>query len=238
MVVLNKQLWAMSLLSLGSNVGAQIRPFTAPGPIERPAQSQPAPAEPAPADPAPAPEPEPGVNRADNSAMGGFTELQYFRMYTRFGFEDGQMGDPAGEPTEDDVKGMLCTTNEFMTQALADYTKEAELKIYTVDVSYGKEAYMYEGSEPEAPRNVPIMVNYTMVVYMPGMVDFAYNDQELWEATKYFDYFKYIQEYLWKLPEGNFFKDARGFWYTPEVVSEDPASGAAFHENSMCPANW
>ena len=156
-----------------------------------------------------------------------------FRMFFRYGFEQGQIGEPAGEPTEQDVKGLMCVTSEFLTNALQNYTKSDKVEVNAVQIDWDFENWIYNGSEPEAPRNVPVIVNFTAQVTTTDS-SAPPDNQILWEATKYFDYFSYIQDYIWKIPGQNFFTEARGLWYEPFI--QGPVTNAKMPNNDQCPA--
>lgn len=155
-----------------------------------------------------------------------------FRMFFRYGFEQGELGDPKGQPTEADVKGLMCATNDFLTNALQNYTKSDNVEVNAVNIDWDFENWVYNGSEPEAPRNVPVIVNFTTQVTTTDSSTPPTN-QVLWEATKYFDYFSYIQDYIWKIPNDNFFTEARGLWYEPFI--QEPVQGK-LADNDQCPA--
>ncbi|CAB9526302.1 expressed unknown protein [Seminavis robusta] len=155
-----------------------------------------------------------------------------FRLFFRYGFGDGQIGDPNSEPTEEDIKGLMCVTNKFLTDSLTNYTKNQGMEIFATEIDWGFEDWIYNGTEPEAPRNVPVIVNFTATVDTPeGMT--PPTNQELWDATKYFDYFGYIMDYIWNIEGENFFKNTRGLWYEPEIIP--PLSGQ-IPQNTDCPA--
>jgi hypothetical protein len=155
-----------------------------------------------------------------------------FRLFFRYGFEDGQIGDPNGKPTEADIKGLMCATNKFLTESVENYTKKEGVEIMATEINWGFEDWIYNGSEPEAPRNVPVIVNFTAMPY-PSEGETPPTNSELWEMTKYFDYFSYIMDYLWKIEGDNFFKSTRGLWYEPFI--EPPVTGQ-MPQNSECPA--
>jgi len=157
---------------------------------------------------------------------------EIFRMFFRYGFEQGEAGEPSGQPTEQDIKGLICATNDFLTDSLKNYTKKDNVEVSAIEIDWGYEQFVYEGSEPEAPRNVPVEVNFTTVITATDGGE-APSNQEMWEATKYFDYFAYIKEHLWKIPSENFFKETRGLWYEPFI--QEPVTGK-MPQNSECPA--
>jgi hypothetical protein len=155
-----------------------------------------------------------------------------FRLFFRYGFEDGKIGDPNGQPTEADIKGLMCATNRFLTESVENYTKKEGVEMIATEINWGFEDWIYNGSEPEAPRNVPVIVNFTAMPY-PSEGGTPPTNNELWEMTKYFDYFSYIMDYLWKIEGDNFFKSTRGLWYEPFI--ESPVTGQ-MPQNSECPA--
>jgi len=157
---------------------------------------------------------------------------EIFRMFFRYGFDNGKIGDPDGQPTEADVKGLMCATNEFLTNSLQNYTKSDVVNVNAVQINWSYEDFIYNGSEPEAPRNVPVIVNFTAQI---TTADYSTppTNQMLWEATKYFDYISYIQDYIWKIPNQNFFTEARGLWYEPFI--QGPVTGQ-LADNDQCPA--
>ena len=69
------------------------------------------------------------------------------RLSLRYGFGDGQIGDPDGEPTEEDVKALMCKTNEFFTESIQNYTEKPEVEFYATEISYGFEDWIYNGTE-------------------------------------------------------------------------------------------
>jgi hypothetical protein len=155
-----------------------------------------------------------------------------FRLFFRYGFEDGRIGDPNGKPTDEDIKGLLCATNKFLTESVANYTKKEGVDMIATEINWGFEDWIYNGSEPEAPRNVPVIVNFTAMPYSSDGSTPPTNS-ELWEMTKYFDYFSYILDYLHQIEGNNFFKNTRGLWYEPFI--EPPVTGQ-MPQNTMCPA--
>ena len=157
---------------------------------------------------------------------------EVFRMFFRYGFDQGQIGDPDGQPSENDIKALICATNDFLTESLQNYTKKDTVEVKAVEIDWGFDDWIYNGSEPEAPRNVPVIVNFTTQVYDTEGGTPPTN-QELWEATKYFDYFGYIMNYLWTIPQPNFFTDTRGLWYEPFI--QPPVTGK-MAQNDQCPA--
>lgn len=159
-------------------------------------------------------------------------EEEVFRFFFRYGFGDGQVGDPDSQPTEDDVKGLMCATNDFFTDALKNSTNNDSVEFYATEITYGFEKYIYEGSEPEAPRNVPVEVKFTAkIVTTDGSTPPTLED--FWEDTKYYEYFSYIRNYIWKIEGSNFFKDTRGLWYEPFI--QDPEEGQ-IKDNDKCPS--
>ena len=154
-----------------------------------------------------------------------------FRLFYRFGFDQGRIGDPKGAPSRNEIESLMCATNEFLSESMQEYTENDAVQMYATEIDWGFEDWIYNGSEPEAPRNVPVIVNFTAVATTNDGSEVPNND-ELWEATKYFDYFAYIKEYVWKIQGQNFFKDTRGLWYEPLI--EPPVSGQ-IPESSLCP---
>eukprot|EP00797_Seminavis_robusta_P010861 Sro1806_g298910.2 (723) ;mRNA; r:17242-19818 len=154
-----------------------------------------------------------------------------FRLFYRFGFKDGRIGDPGGAPSQNDVEGLMCATNEFLSDSIQNYTKNGNIQIFTTEIDWGFEDWIYNGSEPEAPRNVPVIVNFTTVVTTSDGSPAPTND-DLWQATKHFDYFSYIMNYLWTIPGQNFFSSARGLWYEPFI---QPAVTGQIPQSSQCP---
>ena len=154
-----------------------------------------------------------------------------FRLFYRYGFDEGRIGDPRGIPSQADVEAMICATNRFMTDELQNYTKNNAVQVFATEVSWDSQDWIYNGIEPEAPRNVPVIVNFTATVMTMDGSDTPSN-QILWEATKYFDYFSYIMNYLWEIPGQNFFHEAQGIWYEPFI--QYPVQGQ-IRESSKCP---
>lgn len=155
-----------------------------------------------------------------------------FRLFFRYGFGDGQIGDPSSPPSEADVKGLMCATNQFFTHALQNSTKSDQVEFFATDITWGFEDWIYNGTEPEAPRNVPVIVNFTAKVLASDGSPLPTN-QDLWEDTKYFEYFSYIQHYIWEIEGENFFKSTRGLWYEPFI--QEPEQGQ-IADNDMCPS--
>lgn len=154
-----------------------------------------------------------------------------FRLFYRYGFNQGRIGDPQGIPSQFDIEALMCATNDFMTAELQNYTKNNAVQVYATEISWGVQDWIYNGTEPEAPRNVPVTVNFTATVATSDGSDIPSN-QNLWEATKYFNYFSYIMNYLWKIPGQNFFHNAQGMWYEPFI--QGPVAGQ-LTESSQCP---
>jgi hypothetical protein len=162
-------------------------------------------------------------------------ESEVFRLFFRYGFGKGTVEDPASQPSEEDIKGLLCATNDFFTDSMQNHTKSSSVEIHAVEIDWGFEDFMYIGGEPEAQapgKNVPVIVNWTARVTTTDGSTSPSND-DLWEATKYFDYFSYIQDYLWKIGGDNFFTSTRGLWYEPLILP--PVTGK-MADNSNCPA--
>lgn len=155
-----------------------------------------------------------------------------FRLFFRYGFADGQIGQPGAEPTEADIKGLMCATNSFFTDALQNATNSDKVEVFATDITWDYEDWIYEGEEPEAPRNVPVIVNFTAKV-MTSDGSPAPTNQDLWEETKYFEYFTYIRSYIWQIQGDNFFKGIRGLWYEPLIQA--PEQGQ-IPDNDMCPS--
>jgi hypothetical protein len=154
-----------------------------------------------------------------------------FRLFYRFGFDQGRVGDPKGAPSQNDIEGLMCATNEFLSESMQNYMENDAIQIYTAEINWGFEDWIYNGSEPEAPRNVPVVVNFTAVATTNDGSEVPSND-DLWEATKYFDYFAYIKNFVWNVEGQNFFKDTRGLWYEPFI---EPSITGQMSESSKCP---
>ena len=156
---------------------------------------------------------------------------EVFRLFYRFGFGEGNIGDPDSTPSQSDIEGLICATNEFLSDSMQNYTKNDAIQIYATEISWGFDDWIYNGSEPEAPRNVPVIVNFTAVTATTDGTAVPSNN-ELWQGTKYFDYVSYLMNYIWKIEGQNFFTKARGLWYEP-FISEPVAGSMA--ESSQCP---
>lgn len=159
-------------------------------------------------------------------------EPPVFRFFMRFGFGDGQIGDPAQQPTEEDVKGLMCKANEFFTESIQNYTDNTEVEFFATEISYDFDDWIYNGTEPEAPRNVPVIVNFTAKLVTKDGSEPPTN-QELWEGTKYFEYYTFIMQHMWQIEGDNFFKNARGLWYEPFI---QPAVQGDIADNDQCPS--
>lgn len=159
------------------------------------------------------------------------SQSEVFRLFYRFGFGQGRIGDPDREPSQSDVEALICATNEFLSDSMRNYTKNQAVQIYANEIDWGFDDWIYNGSEPEAPRNVPVIVNFTAVVTTNDGSGVP-SHSDMWEATKYFDYFSYVMNYVWNIPDQNFFTDARGMWYEPSI--EPPVAGK-LQESSRCP---
>lgn len=158
---------------------------------------------------------------------------EVFRLFFRYGFDQGLVHDQYMEPTKGDIEGLLCATNDFLTTQLRDYKEDYSLYVYSHEIDWGFDHWIYNGSEPEAPKNVPVMVNFTISVTSDSG-GITPTNSELWEATKWFDYMSYIQDYLWTIDGNNYFRDTRGLWYEPFIVS--PVTNTMMDENDQCPA--
>lgn len=159
------------------------------------------------------------------------SQSDVFRLFYRYGFGEGRIGDPRDTPSQADVEAMICATNRFMTDELQNYTKNNAVQVFATEVSWDFQDWIYNGTEPEAPKNVPVIVNFTATVVTMDDSDTP-SHEKLWEATKYFDYFSYIMNYLWEIPGQNFFHEAQGLWYEP--IIQEPVQGQ-IRESSKCP---
>ena len=158
-------------------------------------------------------------------------QSEVFRLFYRYGFGEGRIGDPQGSPSQADVEALICATNKFMTDELQNYTDNDAVQVFATEVSWDFQDWIYNGEEPEAPRNVPVIVNFTATVTTSDGSETPSN-QKMWEATKYFNYFSYIMNYLWKIPGQNFFRDTQGMWYEPFI--QEPVQGQ-IRESPQCP---
>ena len=161
-------------------------------------------------------------------------QSKIFRFFVRYGFGQGTMDDPNSEPSQSDIEGLMCATNEFLTDSIQNHMKLNAIQIYATEIDWGFEDHMYIGGEPEAQdpgKNVPVIVNFTATVTTTDDSTPPSND-DMWEATKYFDYFSYIQDYIWKIEGNNFFTSTRGLWYEPLVL---PPVQGKLAESSLCP---
>jgi len=158
-------------------------------------------------------------------------QSEVFRMFFRYGFGHGKIGDPTGLPSKDDVEGLICATSDFLSISMQNYTHNPAVRVTATEIDWGFDDWIYNGSEPGAPRNVPVVVNFTTVL---STIDESVvpSHQDFWEATKYFDYFHYMANYVWKIPERNFFLDTKGMWYQPFIQSS--VSGM-LSESPLCP---
>lgn len=174
-------------------------------------------------------------------------QTREFRLFYRFGFNEGRIGDPDGTPNRDDVAQLMCTTADFLTEELQKFTNNDKARVTTSDIDWGFDDWIYNGTEPEAPKNVPVIVNFTaMATTTDGSrlsPDFADTQDGtlnlLWEATKHFDYFSYIMEYVWQIDAPgnteNFFKPTRGMWYEPYRMDPAMRSNAMMASSPNCP---